>query len=91
MALAKMLRVMKWAMARATRAIVTNAGAVVAIVPASAVAAAIFIAAATTTIAQHRCPQHSHCSGCCHDPPLQHSNRMAVAWVMALEMRWLQQ
>jgi hypothetical protein len=66
MASAKMLRVTKWAMARATRAIVTNAIAAIADILASAVAAAVFIAAATTTIAQCCCSQRSNCSGCCN-------------------------
>jgi hypothetical protein len=57
----------KWAMARATRVIVTNAAAAIL---ASAVMSAIFIAAAAITIAQCHHPQHSHCSGCCHHPPL---------------------
>jgi hypothetical protein len=74
MALAKTLQVTKWVMARATRAIVTNAIAAVAVVLASTVAAAIFIAAATTTIAQRRHPLHSHSSGCHHQLPLQHGN-----------------
>jgi hypothetical protein len=74
MALATTLWVAKWAMVRATRAIVINAIGTVAVVLASAVVAAIFIAAATTTISQCRRPQLSHCSGCHHHPPLQHSN-----------------
>jgi hypothetical protein len=69
-ALVMMLRVTKWAMARATRVIVTNTIAPIAFILASAVAAALFITAADTTIAQCHCPQHSHCSGCCHHPPL---------------------
>ncbi len=85
MALAKTLRVTKWAMARATRAIVTNAVAAAAVILASAVAAAVFIAAAATTIAQRRRPQRSHCSGCRHHPPLRHGNQMAMAWAMATE------
>ncbi len=52
MALAKMLQVTKWTMARATRVIVTNAISAAAVVPASAVMAAIVIAAATTMINQ---------------------------------------
>jgi hypothetical protein len=44
------LWVMKWAMARATRAIVTNAIAAVAVALSSAVTAAAVIAAAATTI-----------------------------------------
>jgi hypothetical protein len=56
MALAMTLQVTKWAMARATKVIITNAVAAIAIVPASAVAAANFIAAADTTIAQRNCP-----------------------------------
>jgi hypothetical protein len=80
MALAKTLRVTKWAMARATRAIVTNAVDAVAFILAFAAVAAVFIAAAATTILQCRCPQHSHCSGCCHHPSLQHSNQTAMAW-----------
>jgi hypothetical protein len=85
MALAKTLRVTKWAMARATRAIVINAVAAVAVVLAPPVAAAVFIAAAATTIAQRRRPQRSHCSVCCHQPPLQHSNQTTMAWAMAME------
>ncbi len=65
--------------------IVTNAIAAVAIVLASAVVASVFIATATTTIAQRHCPQHSHYSGCRHHPPLQHSNRTGMAWAMAME------
>jgi hypothetical protein len=84
-ALATTLRVTKWAMARATRAIVTNAVGTVAVVLASAVVAAVFIAAAATTIAQCRRPQRSHCSGCHHHPPLRHSNRTAMVWAMATE------
>jgi hypothetical protein len=53
-----------------TRAIVTNAIGTVTVVLASAVMAVVFIAAATNTIAQCRCPQRSHCSGCHHHPPL---------------------
>ncbi len=65
--------------------IITNAVAAIAIILASAVTAAIFIAAATTTIAQRHRPQRSHCSGCCHHPPLRHSNQMAMAWAMVTE------
>ncbi len=54
------LQVTKWAMARATRAIVTNAVAAVAVVLSSAVTAAAVIAAATTTITQRNRPQCSH-------------------------------
>ncbi len=64
--MATKLRLTKWVMARAARAIVTNTFAAVSVVLTSAVAAATFIAAANTTITQRRCPQHSHCSGCCH-------------------------
>jgi lysylphosphatidylglycerol synthetase-like protein (DUF2156 family) len=74
MALAMTLRVTKWAMGRATRAIVINNVGTVAVILASAVVAAVFIAAATTTIAQFCYPQRSHCSNCCHHPPLRHSN-----------------
>jgi hypothetical protein len=70
MALATILQVMKWAMAMVTRAIVTNAVAAVATVLAFAVMAAVFFAAAATTITQRHCPQHSNCSGCCHHPSL---------------------
>jgi hypothetical protein len=75
----------KEGMARATRALVTNAVATVAIILASAVAAAIFIGAAATTVAQRCCPWGSHCSGCCHRPPLGHRNQMAIAWAIAME------
>jgi hypothetical protein len=61
MALAMTWRAAKWAMGRVTRAILTNAIATIAIVLVFTVTAAVFIAAAATTIAQHRCPQHSHC------------------------------
>ncbi len=64
------LQVTKWAMARATRAIVTNTVAAVAVVLSSAVMAAAAIAAAATTITQRHCPQCSHCSSCSHRPPL---------------------
>jgi hypothetical protein len=64
------LRVTKWAMARATRAIITNAVAAVAVILSSAVTAAAVIAAAATTITKHHCSQCSHCSGCSHRPPL---------------------
>jgi hypothetical protein len=84
-ALATTLWVTKWAMVRATRAIITNAVAAVAVILASAVAAAIFITAAATTIAQRCCPQRSHCSGCHHHPPLWHSNQTAMAWAIAVE------
>jgi hypothetical protein len=57
----------------------------IAVVLASAVATAVLNAAAATTIAQCHCPQRSHCSGCCHHPPLQHRNQMAMAWAMATE------
>jgi hypothetical protein len=60
----------KWAMRRVTRAIVTNAVAAVALFLASTVTAAVFIAAAATTIAQHCCPHRSHCSGHRHHQPL---------------------
>jgi hypothetical protein len=70
-------------MARTIRALITNAVATVAVVLTSAVAAAIFIAAATTTITQRHCPQRSHCSGCQQRPPLQHHNQTAIAWAMA--------
>ncbi len=60
MVLATTLRVTKWAMARATRAIVTNAVAAVAVVLAYAVVADILNAAAATTIAQRHRPQRSH-------------------------------
>jgi hypothetical protein len=70
MVLATALRVTKWAMAKVTRAIITNAIAAVAVVLASAVPATTVIAAANTMIAQRCCPQRSHCSGCCHHPPL---------------------
>jgi hypothetical protein len=79
MALATMLRVTKWVMARTTRAIVTNAIAVVPFILAFAVAAAVLNAAAATTIAQHCHPQHSHCGGCCHCPPLRHRKQTAMA------------
>jgi hypothetical protein len=46
MALAKMLWVTKWVMARATRVIVTNVVAAIAAVLTFTVAAAVFIAAA---------------------------------------------
>ncbi len=78
------LRVTKWAMARATRVIVTNAVAAIAVVLSSAVTAAAVIAAAATTITECHCPQCSHCSGCSHRPPLRH-NQTAMAWVMAME------
>ncbi len=64
------LWVTKWAIARASSVIVTNAVAAVAIVLSSAVTSAAIIAAVTTTITQHHCPQCSHCSGCSHCPPL---------------------
>jgi hypothetical protein len=86
MALATTLRVTKWAMARVTRAIVTNAVGTVAVVLASTVVAAIFIAAAITTIAQCHRPQLSHCSGCRHHPPLQHTNQTAMVWTVATEV-----
>jgi hypothetical protein len=85
LALATLLRLTKWEMARAARAIVTNAFAAITIVLASAVAAAVFIAATNPTIPQRCCPQRSHCSGCCHHPPLQHCNQTAMAWVMVTE------
>jgi hypothetical protein len=85
MALAMTLQVTKWVMVRATRAIVINAVAAVALVLASTVAAAIFIIAAATTIAQRRRPQCSHCSGCHHLPPLRHINQTSMAWAMAME------
>jgi hypothetical protein len=75
----------KVGMARATRAIITNAVATIAVSLASAVTAAIFIAAAATTIAQCHCPHCSHYSGCCHRPPLHHRNQTAIAWAMATE------
>jgi hypothetical protein len=75
-----------WAMARATRSIVTNAIAAVAIVLASAVMAAVTIAAAATTITQSHCPPCSHCSSCCHHPPLQQRNQKAMAWAMSMEV-----
>jgi hypothetical protein len=86
MAMATTLQVTKWAMAKATRAVVTNAVAAVAIVLASAVAAAIFIPAADTTIAQRCCPQRSHCSGCPHNPSLRRHNQTAMVWAMATEV-----
>ena len=49
--------VTKWAMAKATRAIVPNAVANVAVILSSAVTAAAVIAAAATTITQYHCPQ----------------------------------
>jgi hypothetical protein len=52
MTLATMLQVTKWAMARVTRAIITNAIAAIAVILPSADVAAVFIAAAATTIAQ---------------------------------------
>ncbi len=73
-------------MVRATRVIVINAIATVAVILASAVVEAVFIAAAATTITQCCRPQRSHCSGCCHHPPLGHSNQMAMAWVMVWGM-----
>jgi hypothetical protein len=60
----------QWAMVRATRAIVTNAFAAVAVILTYTVTAAVFIAAAATTIAQCHCPQHIHCSNCCYHPSL---------------------
>jgi hypothetical protein len=51
MMLTMTLLVTKWAMARAMRAIFTNANAATAIILASAVMAAVFIAAVATTIA----------------------------------------
>jgi hypothetical protein len=86
LAVATMWWVTKWAMARGTRTIVTNAVAAVTVVLASAVTAATVIAAAATTITQRHCPQCSHCSGCCHcPPPLQHCNQTVMVWVMAME------
>jgi hypothetical protein len=67
------------------KAIVTNTIAAIAIVLATTVTAANCIAAADTTIAQCRCPQRSHYSGCRHHPPLQHRNQMAMVWVMVTE------
>jgi hypothetical protein len=69
----------KVGMAMVTRAIIINPVAAIAVVLTSAVNAAVFIAAATTTIAQHCC------SGCLHCPPLWHRNQMAIAWAMAME------
>jgi hypothetical protein len=86
MALATTWRATKWAMAMVTRAIVTNAVAAVAavaLVLTSTVGAAVFIAAAATTIAQRRCSQRSHCSGCRHRHPLLHRYQMTMALVMA--------
>jgi hypothetical protein len=62
MALATTSWVIKWVMARATKVIVINAIAAVTIVLTSAVAAAIFIAAADTIIAQCHCPQRIYCA-----------------------------
>jgi hypothetical protein len=85
MALATTLRVTKWAMVRLTREIVTNTVASITIILAFAVVAANFIGAAATTIVQRRHPQHSHSSGCCYHPPLQHCNQTAMVWAMATE------
>jgi hypothetical protein len=85
MALATTWRATKWAMARVTRVIVTNAVAAVALVLDSTAAAAVFIAAADTTIAQRHCPQRSHYCGCPHCQPLQHRYQTAMALVMAKE------
>ncbi len=85
LAVAMMWRVTKWEMAKATRAIVTKAVATVAAILASAVTAAAIIAAAAITIAQHHCPQCSHCSGYCNPPPLRHPNQTNMVWVMAME------
>jgi hypothetical protein len=70
MALATTWQATQWAMARVTRVIVANAIAAVALDLTSAVATAVFIAAAATTIAQRCCSQRSHCSGCHHHSPL---------------------
>jgi hypothetical protein len=78
------LRVAKWAMARATRVIITNAVASVVVVLSSAVMAAAVIAAAATTITKRHCPHCSHCSGYSHCPPLRR-NQTAMAWAMAME------
>jgi hypothetical protein len=65
MALAMTWWVMKWAMLRVTRAIVTNDIAAVSVIFTSAVVEAVVIAAAATAIAQCHCHQSSHCSGWC--------------------------
>jgi hypothetical protein len=58
-ALATTLWVTKWAMVRATKAIVTNTIAAILVALTFAVAAAVFNAAADTTIVQCHCPQRT--------------------------------
>jgi hypothetical protein len=74
-------------MVRVPQVIITNVVAAVAVVLASTVMAAIFIAAAATAIFQCHCPQRSHCRGCHLCPPLQHRNQMAMTFGMAKEAK----